>query len=650
MRTNDRDQYSTASESSSLSSFSGGSTSTWSIPRIRRAATTSYRASEGPRRLGSSFRVSLRPSRHRDPSPSSKHLDTADFRSFWRKTIYPLLGLVSIGLSFHLLSKSLSSSLAYGGSTALESSTEKSSNGSPLFYEDIFKGKQHFLEEETVAALRGSMLEITVEGENSSSYFFDPENATDSGITTKPANVTETKQITQVRRSDWGPALRESSGQASNRFVVAYVLPVISCYRLSEQKKRYGWNEPNNDREFQDSAIMLEASIHKNSARSPASGSKFDYEMVALVHLHVESCSAGTNRSALLERLGWRVEVVREPIHINNVKDSFLRKHAPQSVDARVGMREMIRLYAFKMIDYQITVLIEPTTWLLRPLDGIFDAMLNGVREHPWVKSHEKSIVRDTFYPNGTILSDRNLPENVDIMFSRDYSSLSHKSWTTGISLAFVVIKPSLRLYNRLLATYQKTSYNPDHGWDSKGYAHYAGSMQSKGLLTYYFSEVEPNRKIELHRCIFNNLADMPFIADKTGSKDTCRDVKEHQILPDGSAMPCTDCRRQLYEEIVVANFALCQAPWVCPYMKIVAIPLLRPTFEMCRRFHESWFRLRKRVEENILSPSEQVKANGMFQPELFHGYCIPGMGGGGAYVNMARSINLSNGFGKTPL
>eukprot|EP00546_Thalassionema_frauenfeldii_P016405 CAMPEP_0178899742 /NCGR_PEP_ID=MMETSP0786-20121207/3073_1 /TAXON_ID=186022 /ORGANISM="Thalassionema frauenfeldii, Strain CCMP 1798" /LENGTH=155 /DNA_ID=CAMNT_0020570641 /DNA_START=454 /DNA_END=921 /DNA_ORIENTATION=- len=155
---------------------------------------------------------------------------------------------------------------------------------------------------------------------------------------------------------------------------------------------------------------------------------------------------------------------------------------------------------------------------------------------------------------------------------------------------------------------------------------------------------------MELHRCIFNNLADMPFIADRTGSKDTCRDVKEHQILPDGSAMPCTDCRLQVFKEIMVANFALCQAPWTCPTMKVVEIPLLRPTYEMCSRFHESWFRLRKSVEENILSPSERVKANGMFQPELFHGYCIPGMGGGGAYLKMEKTISIRNGFGNTPL
>merc|ERR1740124_821970 len=190
----------------------------------------------------------------------------------------------------------------------------------------------------------------------------------------------------------------------------------------------------------------------------------------------------------------------------------------------------------------------------MRPPDGIYDAFLNGdVETNPWAINHPKHIVRDTFYPNGTVLTQHTLPKKVEIMFSRDYSALSHKSWTTGLSLAFVLIKPSVKLYRKLLNVYQSINYDPIHGWDSKGYAHYSGSMQTKGLLTYYYSELQPNAKLELHRCVYNNLADIPFVADKSGSRDNCRDVKEHKTLPDGSPMPCTDCRLQMYDEIVVA-------------------------------------------------------------------------------------------------
>jgi len=642
--------YSSAA-SSSLSSFSGGSESTWSIPRTRRGRPTL--TSEGIRRLGSSFRVSLRPMRYNrsrrgggggDASSHIGGLSVSDdngrrgsFLTFLKQLVYPLLVIGAIVASHHMYFSNYSPSL-------LKHYKEKT----PSFYENVFAGKQHFMQKETAAALRGSTLDITKD------IFTDADNVTTGDDVTQTGYVTEYGHVTKYGfvsknataaedasaapvRKDWGPALRDYLTKNTTTITVAYIVPVYSCYKLREQKKNYGLTDPNDDREFQDSAVMLQASIHRNSVRSPESGSKFDYEMVALVHRNVESCAGGANRSAILENLGYRVEVVREPIHVRNVKNEFLQKNAPKNIDARLGMREMIRLFAFKMVEYRITVLVEPTTWLMRPPDGIYDALLNGVNGNAWAEAHPKHIVRDTFYPNGTILTDKALPKEVDIMFSRDYSALSPKTWTTGLSLSFVIIKPNIKLFRKLIGIYQNTNYDPIHGWDAKGYAHYTGSMQTKGLLTYFFSEIQPHRKLELYRCLYNNLADIPFVADKSGSRDNCRDVKEHKTLPDGSPMPCTDCRLQMMDEIVVANFAICQAPWVCPYMKLVRVPLLRPTIEMCHRLHENWFALRETVEEHNI-PSERTPTTGRFHPEIFHGYCQPGLAGGGAYMSMNRA------------
>jgi len=500
-----------------------------------------------------------------------------------------------------------------------------------------FKESRSFLEgagKDTTAALRGSALEL-VDSEDR----LPPRNDLNMNL--------DAYNVSAPTRLDWGPAFHDRNDDG-NQTTVAYILPVYSCYKLSGQTlNQHGLNEPSNDREFLDAALMLQASVHKNSVRTPSSGSTYDYEMVALVHRGIENCAGGANRTTLLERLGYRVEVVREPIHVTNIKDDYLQKNAPRNNGGRAGMREMIRLYAFKMVEYRLTVLVDSTTFMLHPPDAIFDTLLNGPRGHEWAEAHPNHIVRDTFYPNGTIDTAEVLPTELDVMFTRDYSAMSSNSWTTGVSLAFVPIRPSLTIYRKLVNKYQSTKYDVKYGWDSKGYAHYAGSMQTKGLLTYFFSEIEPHRKLELHRCIYNNLADVPFIAGKKGASDNCRDVKEHKTLPDGTVMPCTDCRIQLWDEIVVANFAICQSPWVCPYIEGGdSVPLLAPTLKLCRKFHESWFALRKTMEEAVLDEVKRSKVTGTFHPEVFHGYCQPGGARGGAYVSIDYTLQLPNGLG----
>jgi hypothetical protein len=657
--------------SSTLSSFSG-SGSTWSLPRSRAIPNASRRSNnaEGPRRSGSSFRVSLRPTRQRHSrsgnSRGSRDTDSENgvscddprYATLVRKVLIVLVGFTLIGGAFHLLrppAATLNSLYIVNDKLSTEDKVAQSEMsakaGEEVFRSslrtqqptmikanvDSIKEARAFLEgagEDTAAALKGSSLKI-VDSEDR----LPPKNDLNMNLDAYNASA--------PTRVDWSPSIQNRT-DGDNQTIVAYVLPVYTCYKLSGQALvQHGINDPSNDREFLDSALMLQASIHKSSVRTPSSGSSYNYEMVALVHHGVESCAGGANRSAILERLGYRVEVVREPIHANNIKDDYLQKHAPRNNGGRAGMREMIRLYAFKMIDYRIAVLVDSTTFMLHPPDAIFDALLNGPRGHEWAEAHPNHIIRDTFYANGTIVTAKVLPTALDIMFTRDYSAMSANSWTTGISLAFVPIRPSLQIFRKLINKYQSTSYDAKFGWDGKGYSHYAGSMQTKGLLTYFFSEIEPHRKLELQRCIYNNLADVPFIAGKQGVSDSCRDVKEHKTLPDGSIMPCTDCRIQLYDEIVVANFAICQSPWVCPYIEGgERVPLLAPTLKMCRQFHESWFKLRKSMEDSVLEASKRSKATGTFHQEVFHGYCQPGGERGGAYVTLDYTLQLPNGFG----
>ena len=507
----------------------------------------------------------------------------------------------------------------------------------------------------TASSSTASTKDATIKAQKGSDNNFEEKQSSSTGPDGNGQLPTEQKEEQQTvtaveaaepqepKRTDWGP-----SRQSKKPFnMVAYVLPIFTCYSDLELQRKLvlkAFNEPSSDKELHDAALMLQASIHQNSIRTPASNSSYDYEMVALIHRSVENCPGGTNRTAMLENLGYRVEVVREPIHPTNIQNEYLKNHATRNMGQRVGVKEMIRLFAFKLEEYPLTVLVDTLSWVMRPADAIFDMMLNGPNQ--WSKENPNHFVMDTFYSNGTIAKQPRLPQEIDIMFSRDYAALKNNDWNTGMSLQFLPIKPNVRTFNRLINTYQTVPYDATHGWDSKGYANYGGSMLTKGLLTYYFSERQTENKVELHRCIYNNMADIPFIAGKNGAGDSCRDVKEHQLLPDGSPMPCTDCRSQPWDEIVAVNFGTCHVPWICPYTKdMPKLALLGPTLQMCRKFHASWFGMRKAIEETFLAEDERIKAKGTFHPEIFHGYCLPGgKMDGGMYTPMKRA-SFPNGL-----
>ena len=668
------DHHSLNSLESTISSVSGSTGTSWSVPRSRTAGIT-RKASDGPRRSGSSFRVSLKPNRHRHSSKRNGSIGTEEnaadscFGSGGlKKIIYTILLASMIGVAVHLIDpNAYRISHFYNiydkpDNLSTEDLIAQGEMSLRTFNDDeLHLRKSVSLQEDEK---REYMLQHADEAMIIPTEVALPENPTvaaQNSLSNQPIttllppewmNATEKTYRTAAlvpittNRTDWGPSFQRR--EDGNSTVVAYVLPIYSCYKRNSQKNlnQYGLNDPADDNEFHDAALMLQASIHKNSVRNPLSESVYDYEMVAIIHRGVEQCEGGANRTQILLQLGYRVEVVREPINKVDIHDKYLKDHAPQNSGGQGGMKEMIRLYVFKLVEYKIAVLIEMTTWILNAPDAIFDVLLNGPRNHSWVEDHAHHIVRETFYPNGTIIKSDPLPSEIDIMYTRDYSTMSQGSWNTGISLNFLVVRPNLQTYRSLIITYQSTEYDPDWGWEHKGYVKYSGSMMTKGLITYYFNEKMPHRKLEIHRCIYNNMADVPYIAGKPGEKDNCRDVKEHREGTDGKPVPCTDCRIQSWDEIIVVNFQVCQVPWVCPFVQEVEnVPLLLPTLKMCRQFHHSWFAVRASIEISFLTPEERIKTTGTYHPDIFQGYCIPGGQRGGSYVAMGLDVHFPYGI-----
>eukprot|EP01083_Nonionella_stella_P040645 110238_1 len=70
-----------------------------------------------------------------------------------------------------------------------------------------------------------------------------------------------------------------------------------------------------------DAAIVLRHSIWKISSRNPASGSKYDYKMYAIVHRNAEKCSAS------LQELGFEIVVVDPPVKQSEIRGEYLKKY-----------------------------------------------------------------------------------------------------------------------------------------------------------------------------------------------------------------------------------------------------------------------------------------------------------------------------------
>jgi hypothetical protein len=92
--------------------------------------------------------------------------------------------------------------------------------------------------------------------------------------------------------------------------VVAYAISLVKC-----------GDHQTNAAGLTDAALVLRHSIHMISSRNPESGSKYDYNMIAIVHRQAIECSK------LLETVGFEIMVVDAPVQPEEIQGEHLRKH-----------------------------------------------------------------------------------------------------------------------------------------------------------------------------------------------------------------------------------------------------------------------------------------------------------------------------------
>jgi len=104
----------------------------------------------------------------------------------------------------------------------------------------------------------------------------------------------------------YSDAPKEKSDLSST---IAYAISLVKC--KDKQTTTAG---------LLDAALILRHSVHMTSKRNPESGSKYDYNMIAIVHSQAKNCSD------ILKTVGFEVMVVDAPIRQNDIRGEHLKK------------------------------------------------------------------------------------------------------------------------------------------------------------------------------------------------------------------------------------------------------------------------------------------------------------------------------------
>ena len=319
---------------------------------------------------------------------------------------------------------------------------------------------------------------------------------------------------------------------------------------------------------FYDAAAIMKYSICQECDGNVAS--KYNHTFYAMVHPSARFCSdAGRgeyDRVAVLQSLGYRVEVKGEPVGIEEISDPYLAAN----VENDVGIRDLMKLHAYTLTSHKVVVLVDFNTMLLQPLDDAVDDLITS---------------------------------SAKVAFAMDYATqLPANGLNHGANMGLFLLKPSFAAFTELVNTYKTAAYDPILGWNGLGVAGFDGSMGTSGLLTHYY-RIKPF--IELNKCIYNNDATSPHSDD-----GYCRD---------GEA-DCDDCRLTITNKIEAGRFddSACGKPWECSWDDSWDAA----TKQLCREYHRHWFSNRLRFEEEFWIDAPTQQRNGTLHQDIFLGYC----------------------------
>ena len=394
---------------------------------------------------------------------------------------------------------------------------------------------------------------------------------------------------------DDGDTERDESG--SVRATVGYVVTITGC-----------GSDP-----LVDGAAVLAHSIRLSSASNPSSGSRYGYEMYALVHPDAVTCAPLDD----LRKLGYEVLVRGDPVPLGDIRGEYLRENVVNN--GCCGEKEFLKLHAYGIVGHPVVVHLDLDTLVLRPLDELFDSML--LKDDDALTSEKR--------PDLPTHAGKTPPtgKRPDAFFTRDYNMVKPGRLHTGVQGGFLVLRPSLEAYQNFVDIITEGDFRSNGGWGGKGFGPFYGSMTFQGIIPYYYDELHPGTAVELNRCVYNQMCDNPRVNPTVNDvvSGQCRDGRDE----------CEDCRSRPLLDVRTAHFTLCQKPWRCmPHSHD------RIQDRLCRKLHGEWYRIRADME---LMWGRDGGGEGNYQKDHFRGFCKSASNSGYIPVTVPEDLNGHN-------
>lgn len=154
-------------------------------------------------------------------------------------------------------------------------------------------------------------------------------------------------------------------------------------------------------------AAVLKHSIHRASIHGDLGG-RYNYKMYAIYHPQAKNCAK------TLEALGYELLERDTFVNVKDIEGEFLRKNIEKN--GCCGEKEFIKLEAYTLTQHPIVVHLDLDVLVLKPLDSLFDVMMQG--EH---KSEEEPLdltqIDIMWPPSGGAPTP---PTKVNAFFTRD--------------------------------------------------------------------------------------------------------------------------------------------------------------------------------------------------------------------------------------
>jgi hypothetical protein len=402
---------------------------------------------------------------------------------------------------------------------------------------------------------------------------------------------------------------------------IAHVISLITCRKASTVKG------------FLDALFILRHSIHQNSVHNTASGSKYSYQMYAILHPD-GGCLEHVD---LLQHLGYIPLIRPTPVNISAITtNDWYRSHVEG--ENCCGSAEFVKLYAYTLTDHPVAVHWDLDVAVLKPLDDLYDVIIYDADSETGRAARARLQTQRQRQHPGT-----ELPNRIDALFTRDVTSSTPWERVHAVQGGFVVSRPSLQTFQRYQDFIMEANYTPGRGntsgWGGLGYGGFQGAMAYQGVLAYYYDIVDPGHSVELDVCRWNQVvADVIWRGpNRMEHEGQCR----HYPETDGDFVnnrpelgQCEDCRVLPIEETSTVHYTACKKPWECeiPFPRVPNAKRKAHAYRLreltnattCGLLFRKYFDFRKDIEDRIatVTGTPPSQHNGGFYPEYFLGYC----------------------------